>query len=193
MQTSPRFNRRPPAERRVEILQVARRHFAEYGYAATSLTDLAGDAGVNRGLVYHYFGTKRDLYLAVLQESLRVPPFPELKLSGADLDGALAAAVTAWLDDVTEQPGSEWLAATEMARKSAADPELAEAVEQARRTTIRAALGQGAGRQLEAAALCVAAFAEEAVVRWVRDGLLTRDEVHRLVLGALRSAVDAAS
>lgn len=67
---SPRWTRLDPRHRREQILDVARRHFAERHYDAVSTAELAADAGVNRGLVYHYFGTKRELYLEVLKTTL---------------------------------------------------------------------------------------------------------------------------
>lgn len=52
------------AARREELIQTAVRHFAAKGYEGTSLDDVAGDAGVAKGLLYHYFGSKQDLFLA---------------------------------------------------------------------------------------------------------------------------------
>ena len=43
------------------LLDVAEELFAEYGYAATSIRQLAAAAGVNPALVHYYFGTKREL------------------------------------------------------------------------------------------------------------------------------------
>lgn len=48
-----------------ELVEVARRLFAADGYAATSLEDVVRGAGVTKGALYHHFGGKRDLFLAV--------------------------------------------------------------------------------------------------------------------------------
>jgi AcrR family transcriptional regulator len=58
-----RTGRRPGApDTREEILAVARRRFATYGYDATSLRAIAADAQVDPALLIHYFGTKEGLF-----------------------------------------------------------------------------------------------------------------------------------
>ena len=63
---------RPPAansaETKERILRMARERFAELGYAATTNKDIAAAADITTGAIYHYFGSKRDLYLAVFEE-----------------------------------------------------------------------------------------------------------------------------
>lgn len=53
--------------RREEILASAARLFAEGGYHATTIEDVAEDAGVAKGTVYWYFRSKKALFLAVLR------------------------------------------------------------------------------------------------------------------------------
>ena len=66
-------------ERRRQILAAARRLFSERGYSAVSTTEIAAEAGVARGLINHYFGTKRELYVEVVREMVRFrsQPVPE--------------------------------------------------------------------------------------------------------------------
>lgn len=59
--------RRPRAEREAEILAAARSVFAEQGYAAAAVADVAARAGIVEGTVYSYFETKRALLIAVMQ------------------------------------------------------------------------------------------------------------------------------
>ncbi|MFG1708000.1 TetR/AcrR family transcriptional regulator [Nonomuraea sp. M3C6] len=54
------------AERREQILDAATRAFAGAGYAATSLDDVAAEAGLTRAMLYRHFDSKADLYRAVL-------------------------------------------------------------------------------------------------------------------------------
>jgi len=61
--TAPRWNRLGADVRREQILTAAAKLFGERPYSAISTTELAEAAGVTRGLLHHYFGTKRDLYL----------------------------------------------------------------------------------------------------------------------------------
>lgn len=58
--------RLPRAQRRVQILAAATRTFARAGYAATSLDDVAREAGISRMIVYRHFDSKRELYLSAL-------------------------------------------------------------------------------------------------------------------------------
>ena len=59
--------RRNPAATRQKLLAAARREFAASGLAGARVDEIAARAGVNKQLVYHYFGDKDALYLAVLE------------------------------------------------------------------------------------------------------------------------------
>ena len=63
---TPRRLGRPPdtssEETRRRILESARLCFAANGYEATSNRQLADSAGLTTGAIYHYFGSKRDLF-----------------------------------------------------------------------------------------------------------------------------------
>ncbi len=48
------------------IAQAARRSFAAYGYDRTTIRAIATDAGVDPALVVHFFGSKQELFLAVM-------------------------------------------------------------------------------------------------------------------------------
>jgi AcrR family transcriptional regulator len=52
---------------REAVLDAAERLFAAQGYEATSLTEVGGAAGVSRGTPGYFFGSKADLYRAVLE------------------------------------------------------------------------------------------------------------------------------
>lgn len=64
--TTPRFQRRKDA-RPTEITEAALAAFAENGYAATRVDDVAKRAGVSKGLLYLYFKTKKELFKAVVR------------------------------------------------------------------------------------------------------------------------------
>jgi AcrR family transcriptional regulator len=74
-------------ERRRQILDAAVRAFAKKGYHASRVSDIAEEAGVAYGLVYHYFESKD----AVLESIFR------------DMWGMMVAAINA-VEDVEESP-----------------------------------------------------------------------------------------
>lgn len=57
--------------RRVQILDAARRVFAWNGLGPTKVSDIAAEAGISQGLVYHYFPNKAALFTAVVEDALR--------------------------------------------------------------------------------------------------------------------------
>ena len=98
MSTSRRFQRLDPATRRDQILDAANALFAERGYDAVSIEDIARSAGVARGLVHHYFGGRKEVYLALLErvgagreDQLRSPV-------GRSARARVENSVSRWLD-----------------------------------------------------------------------------------------------
>jgi len=64
--------RRDPAvfeEKRRKILRAASRVFAKKGYSGTRVGDIAREAGIAYGLVYHYFRNKEDVLNSLFQEN----------------------------------------------------------------------------------------------------------------------------
>jgi AcrR family transcriptional regulator len=57
-------------ETRKHILRAALKHFANAGYAATSVQQIVGDAKVSKPALYYYFKDKAGLYEALVRESL---------------------------------------------------------------------------------------------------------------------------
>lgn len=55
-------------QRRAQLLGLAKRAFSDRAYDDVSIDDLARIANISKGLLYHYFPTKRDLYVAGLRE-----------------------------------------------------------------------------------------------------------------------------
>src|SRR5690242_8186412 len=65
----PRWQRRKEA-RPEEIVVAALETFAEHGYAAARLDDVARRAGVTKGTIYLYFKNKEDLFQAVVRQTV---------------------------------------------------------------------------------------------------------------------------
>ena len=73
----PRWERRKES-RPAELLAAALELFVERGYAATRLDEVAARAGVSKGTLYLYFGSKEELFKAVVRETI-VPQLDELR------------------------------------------------------------------------------------------------------------------
>ena len=68
MTTSPRV-RMTPDNRREQLLELGVRLFAHRSLDELSIETLAEEAGISRGLLYHYFGNKRDFHRAVVRKA----------------------------------------------------------------------------------------------------------------------------
>jgi AcrR family transcriptional regulator len=86
--TVPRWRRRKEA-RPAEIIAAAARLFADHGFAATKLDDVALRAGVAKGSIYLYFATKEELFRAVVRSAV-VPQVQVVRGMAEAFDGSLA-------------------------------------------------------------------------------------------------------
>ena len=72
-----------------EIVAAALASFAERGYAATKLEDVAAAAGISKGTIYLYFPTKEDLFRAVVRQAV-LPNLEAAEAEFADHTGSAA-------------------------------------------------------------------------------------------------------
>jgi AcrR family transcriptional regulator len=181
-----------PGSRRREILSVAVRLFGERGYADVSTTDVAREAGVARGLINHYFGTKKDLYLEVVRVMLTVPVGAVGSLPPGDLATRVDAVVT-WFLDVVSRHSTSWLAAI-TAGGMAGDPDVDRVIGEA--------IDAAADGVLDAVGYATRPTpARHAMARsyvwlgistareWLQRGVLTRAQVHKLLTTTLLALV----
>ena len=83
---------RDPARTRARILAAATGEFAEHGFAGATVEAITGAAGVNMRMIYHYFGDKAGLYVAVLEHllgELRQAELRPISADGSAIDGLL--------------------------------------------------------------------------------------------------------
>ena len=114
-------------ERRAQLLQLARKAFSDRSYDDVSIDDLAREAKISKGLLYHYFPTKRDLYVAGLREIAdeliqRVISIPT-DLPPAD---RVRAGLDAYLDHITQHARAF---VSLMRGGIGSDPEVAQVIE----------------------------------------------------------------
>jgi len=80
----------PASARRAQILEVARKAFAARGFHVVSIADICEAAGIGRGTLYQYFGNKRDVFHAVVEDLYeRVRTAVEARERVADVDPAV--------------------------------------------------------------------------------------------------------
>ena len=77
---------------RRRILESALRAFAEQGYHAAALNEIGARAGVSKGLIYHYFKDKDELYLSCVAEC-----FDALTVYLSGVAAALGGPPEEWL------------------------------------------------------------------------------------------------
>ncbi len=131
------FDRLDPAKRR-RILDAAMDEFARYGYRNASTNRIAQAARIGKGMLFHYFGSKRDLYLCLVDYSIdyveteflaRVVPAKEglverlQRIAKAEIE-AIAGnphvfrfLATLYLDDTASLPGDQARRLEEMRRE----------------------------------------------------------------------------
>jgi TetR/AcrR family transcriptional regulator len=87
---------------RAEIVAAAERHFAERGFEATRLEDIAVEVGIRRAAIFYHFSTKQELYAAVLDEVFR--ELAESLPTGGSATERLEASMTGWVDFMAQRP-----------------------------------------------------------------------------------------
>ncbi len=58
-----------PNEKQTDIINAALKVFGTNGYKKASIRDIANTAGISKSMIFHYFGTKKDMYLFLAQFS----------------------------------------------------------------------------------------------------------------------------
>jgi AcrR family transcriptional regulator len=190
-----RRTRLEPDERRAQILRVAARSFREAGYDGVSLEAVAEAAGVTRGLLHHYFGSKRKLFLEVVTREVQVPagvPIVPRDLSG-DFRSVIAGCVAMWMRMI-EDAGGLWsgIAGTGGIAGSDLDAVLDAARDElVERMLTEVPFPPDLDRELLRSALnCYAAFAQVAGDEWLVRGTIDRGQAAALMELSLWSLVD---
>jgi AcrR family transcriptional regulator len=191
--------------RREQLLASGARLLAERPFDEVSIEEIARAAGVSKGLLYHYFPTKKDFLIAALergQEELAALTAPDPGLPPAE---QLAASLDRFLDFVEEHEAAY---AAIFRSRGGGDPEIQAALEAGRQQRMDAVIESLATWEaapasvertptLETAVQGWFFFIEGAVLRWLERRDLERDELRELLglalLGSLQAAETVAS
>jgi AcrR family transcriptional regulator len=188
----PRRVRMDPDARRDQILRVAARLFAKRPYSDVSIRDIAGEAGIARGLLHHYFGSKRELYLELVRIAARAPlgAEPPEALGTAE---AWATVVDSFLGAIEHNP-DRWLSSVNAGPER--DDEVTAIFDEAREILADqtlVAIGLADRADVPAVRAFVRAwggFVQELTVEWVGRGRIDRERVRLAMLATLPLLVE---
>lgn len=88
--------------RRDQILSIAARRFAEFGFEATKIREIAKDANILSGSIYHHFSTKEEMLDDIIRKS-SASMAERAKMISSSADGPeenLATLISAMFDDI---------------------------------------------------------------------------------------------
>lgn len=185
-----------PEARRAQLIELGVEMLATRTLDELSVEEIAAQAGISRGLLFHYFASKQEFHVevarAVAREMLeRTQPDRSLPLLEA-LQGALSAFV----DYVEENPDSY----KSLVRGAASGDADMRAIFNDTRATLAQRIvgivGELGFELTPRATLAVhgwVAFAEECVIRWIDERAVGRAELLTMLTKALPSVVLAAT
>jgi AcrR family transcriptional regulator len=189
--STPAYTRLENDERRRRLLELGARLFTEHAYDEISMSQIARAAGISKALLYHYFPSKRDYFIATLAggaEELRRRVEPDPGLPPAEALAASVEAYLAWIEENAE-------AYEKLFPSAAAVPEVRELVEGVRTATadrILDGIGAADNPRARTAVRGWLWFMDGACLDWIAHRDLERSELHGLLLGTLAGALTAA-
>ncbi|MFE3224540.1 TetR/AcrR family transcriptional regulator [Nocardia sp. NPDC059228] len=178
-----------PAERREQLITLGARMLGERALDDISIGEIAEQAGISRGLLFHYFPTKQDFHLAIIQHANaelleRTSPDPTLALFDM-----LRDSVERYIDYVTENRTS-YLAL--LRGPASASPELVALVDATRMALVDRIIAEAPipaddpdRPRLGLAVRGWIAFVEETTLTWLREEPITRESLVEMLVASL--------
>jgi AcrR family transcriptional regulator len=184
-------------ERRAQLLAVGLAAFSDRPYDDVSIDAIASAAGVSKGLLYHYFPTKRDLYVAALDDAAQRLCDETTRESQTEAGPAnqLVRGLSTYLDFV-ERHGKAYVAL--MRGGLGSDPEVAAIVERTRRAFADVILEHVPGGEKARPLVAIAlrgwiGFVEATSIDWVLHRSVHRNDLVELLAAELVAAMERAS
>lgn len=87
-----------PVDRREQILAAATRRFAEYGFEATTVREIADDVHILSGSLYHHFATKEEILEEIVRDPILAMRDDSLRIAGLPLDAEQRLVALIMLD-----------------------------------------------------------------------------------------------
>ena len=189
---APAFTRLGVDERRRRLLETGARVFTERSYDDVSMNELAREAGISKGLLYHYFPSKRDFFTATLAAAaaeLAAVTQPDASLPPAEQLSRSLDAYLAWVEENAD--GYRRLL------ESAGSPDVRSVIGDVRERTVERIV-DGVSRGGGTAALRIAVRQwlwgmDGAILDWLDRRDIDRGQLRDLLLGSFAGALGAAS
>ncbi len=177
-------------ERRRLLLELGLQLFSARPYDEISIEEIAREAGMAKGLLYHYFPSKRDFYVECLRAAARefrvrtepdpaLPPREQLRASLAAYLHHVRAHLASYQAIVRGGIGS--------------DPEVVEIMESNRRLVLHRVLRANEASE-DDRLLCIAirgwiGFVESATLHWAESGGADQDELLEIMVATLGTTI----
>ncbi|WP_024799945.1 TetR/AcrR family transcriptional regulator [Nocardia sp. BMG51109] len=178
-----------PDERREQLIVLGVAMLGERALEDISVGDIAEQAGISRGLLFHYFPSKQDFHLAIVRRAnaeLLARTAPDQNLGLFDM---LRDAVSRYIHYVAENRTS-YLAL--LRGPASASPELVELVDQTRGTIVDRILAEAPipaedpdRPRLRLAVRGWIAFVEETTLSWLRHETIGREQLIDMLVESL--------
>jgi AcrR family transcriptional regulator len=189
----PAYTRMQVDERRRQLLELGAQLFATHSFGELSMARIAGEAGISKALLYHYFPSKQDFFVATLEQGAQEiarrtepdPNLPPLEALAASLDAFLA-----WIEE-------NETAYRKLMESVGSVPEVQALIDDIRdATSTRILDGLGAGNppppKMRAAARGWLWFMDGAILDWLEHRDMSRTELRDFLLGSLAGSLMAA-
>jgi len=193
MAAEPAYTRLQVDERRRQLLDAGAALFAQHAFEEISMRQIAQAAGVSKPLLYHYFPSKNDLFMAAVTEAAsELQNLIEPSGEGTPVE-QLTASLDAYLGWI-EDNGGTW---AKLMESAASLPEARELLESFRARTMDMVLIELTGRRKPRPALRTAikgwlGYMDAAILDWTRARDLPREKLRELLLAAFVASVFAA-
>jgi AcrR family transcriptional regulator len=189
----PAYTRMQVDERRRQLLELGAELFATHSFGELSMARIAREAGISKALLYHYFPSKQDFFVATLRQGAQEiarrtepdPNLPPLEALAGSLDAFLA-----WIEE-------NETAYRKLMESVGSVPEVKALIDEIRdATSARILDGLGAGAppppQMRAAARGWLWFMDGVILDWLEHKDMTRTELRDFLLGSLAGSLTAA-
>ncbi len=102
-----------------QILQVARKHFVQNGFAGTRMQGIADEVGINKAMLHYYFRSKDKLYGEIVEQilSMMLPKFAGVLMSEGTFWKKVENLVTTYIDALNEHPEIPSFIMSELSQK----------------------------------------------------------------------------